>query len=126
MSGTALLYQPGAKEPEITALTAPPQLEYLQAAVGGFIEMAPGFNSIEHAGAVVPCVVFANEEGKLQRLEVNVPATMLWDLALRRLVDDDGKPLYRNGLLMPNGNPSDVLCGPILVLIGEPAFLDAL
>jgi hypothetical protein len=128
MKGTTLIYRPGGAAPEVATHTATPPLEFLQAAVGGWIEAVPDFASIEVDGAVFLCVAFCNEEGKLTEppMLLNNRAMILWDRALRRLTDDDGKPVYPNGLLRPNGNPTDVLVGPIIVVTGDAEFMRSL
>lgn len=84
------------------ALTSPPTLADLQAAVGGFIEAVPYFDRFEGAA----CVAFCNEEGKLDFLPVNVWATRYWANAM-------------------GGNPGDVLVGPVCVVCGDAEFLAA-
>lgn len=50
------------------------QLEILQKAVGGYIEVVPYFT--RYSGRV--CTCYCNEEGKLDRLAPNAAATALW------------------------------------------------
>lgn len=60
--------------PKITVMEAEPTLHEMQVAVGGYIEVIPGFTRYNGK----KCAAICNEEGKLKRLEVNVPATELW------------------------------------------------
>ena len=101
-----------------TPLTAPPDLQTMQNAVGGYIEQVPLFLSIERDGAVHECNVFCNEEGKLHHLPLNEAATLLWDLAIRRS--------GRVSLFNAGGKPADVLVGDIIVLYGDNAFMKSL
>jgi len=126
MKGTTLIYRPGEAAPEAQTHTESPSLEFLQAVVGGYIEAVPDWGTIEIDGKVFPCVVYCNEEGKLtEGMLVNHRATILWDQALRRVVHD-GKPAYPNGLLRADGNPIDMLLGPIIVVTGDPEFMRSL
>jgi hypothetical protein len=126
MRGTALVYRPGSPLPEVTEFTESPEMEFLRACVQGWLELVPSFDSIEYGDKVRRCVVFCNEEGKLDRLAFNQHATLLWDRAMRRALDDDSRPLYPNGLRAPNGGLADVLVGPVLVLVGDQQFIDSL
>lgn len=60
------------------------QLEVLQKAVGGSIELIGGFNRFNGRA----CQAYCNEEGKLDGLAPNLKATALWALCLRRLPGD--------------------------------------
>jgi hypothetical protein len=42
-----------------------PSLDFLQQAVGGYIEAVPGFDTIQQGDKVIPCVAFCGEQGKL-------------------------------------------------------------
>ena len=78
----------------------------LQKAVGGgYIETIPYFETYEGQA----CVAFCNEEGKLNDLAFNLPATVLWHKVLR------SDQRYR-----------DQLVGPIAILTGDSEFLLAL
>lgn len=113
MKGTALIYRPGKKvHPEVVEFSQQPTLEFLQGAVGGYIELVPHFDKIVHDGAEHRCRVLCNEHGKIgaDPLPLNYVATDLWNKAL-------GGRLYQNGLAL------DVLVGPIVVLIGDEAFM---
>jgi hypothetical protein len=115
MKGTVLIYQPGKEEPEISEVTKSPTLEFLQGAVGGFIEAVPLFNTIEYKDERRRCVVYCNEEGKLKGLPYNSRATFLWNEALPP-----------PGLIDKGGAMADVLVGPIVVLLGDAAFMQSL
>jgi hypothetical protein len=100
--------------------TARTPLEYLQEAVGGYIELVPNFTTVrlddDHADPV-PCIVFCDEEGKLNRKPINVEATRMWDMALRRL------PSHPNGLTGPDNYLTDYLVGDIVIITGDAKFL---
>lgn len=53
---------------------APPTLEWLQEAVGGYIERVPGVNRVRDR----PSTLLCNEEGRLLGLPFNAVATELW------------------------------------------------
>ena len=74
-----------------------PQVPELQALVGGYIEAVPQW--VDYIGT--PCVVYCNEEGKLDELPVNIRATALWWKARGRPADD-------------------VLVGDIVLVVGLP------
>lgn len=71
MQGTLTIITTGGVKTE-TALTLSPDLETLQKAVGGFIEVVPvrSWNN-------KPAVIFCNEEGKNLGLPVNPHAPLL-------------------------------------------------
>lgn len=114
MNGTALIFRPGHSEPLVETLTDEVPLGWLQKRVDGYIEIVPGFDHVEHAGAIRRCVAFCNEEGKLKRMPFNRIATEYWDQALP------------DGLRRPSGELVDALVGPIVVLFGDDEFMDAL
>jgi hypothetical protein len=105
MQGTMLVISPDG-EVKRTALTAEPELETLQDAVGGWLEQVPYFLTMETLDGLQPCIAFCNEEGKLSRpkpLPVNELATAHWAAAQTRAgVDLD-----------------DVLVGNIVVIYGD-------
>jgi len=72
----------------------PPTLENLQALVGGYIEVIPGFTKFNGQ----PCIVLGDEEGKLKHKPTNNRATIEWARCL-------------------NGS-GDYLVGDIVVLTG--------
>lgn len=99
MPGKAHFYRPD-KPVEVEDLTTTPKLEYLQKAVGGYIEAIPGFTKLNGE----PCVAFCDEEGKLKGKPYNAAATQLWTQCFKGPIDD-------------------VLVGDILVLTGDKAFM---
>lgn len=121
MEGTALIYRP-EQAPELTKFANAPPLAFLQEAVGGYIEHVPLFDTIEIDEKVVACRVYCNEEGKLNRLPTNRIATMLWNAALMRLRDDNGKVVYPTGLFTQKGI-TDRLVGTVIVLYGDDEFM---
>lgn len=80
-----------------------PGLDFMQAAVGGYIEQVPLFTHVEVNGQRVRCDAFCNEEGKLHGLPLNSVATRMWQSQVSR-------PL------------GDVLVGDILLVIGDAHF----
>lgn len=111
MRGTALIFRPGKSEPEIVRFTQAPGLDFLQAAVGGYIEVVPHFDNIRHGEVVERCVAFCNEHGKLNRLPVNRAATEAWERAVP------------TGLRGPLGYWLDFLVGDVVVLFGDREFM---
>jgi hypothetical protein len=101
-----------------TPIDGPPTLDRLRVGLGARdIELVPGFDTIEHAGRIMPCVAFCEEEAKLKRLLINKDATIV------------GRGLARAGypgLLKPGGQISDMLCGQVAVVFGDPEFMAAL
>ena len=88
-----------------------PELNELQSHIGGgYLELVPGFRSIAHYDMIMDCIVYADEDGKRKKLEINSIATILWDIALRR---------NGTGLLRPDGRAVDWLVGPVVVLFGD-------
>lgn len=82
-------------------LAAIPPLDELQRRVGGgLIQVVPRWDRYGDES----CIVLCNEEGKLRGMPVNVEATDCWHRALGRQVDD-------------------YLVGPIVLLVGDDAFL---
>lgn len=103
--------------PQVREFDRAVQLEELQAAVGGYIELVPGFATIGYGGVVMNCAAFCNEDGKLDHLPINESATDAWERALVRL----------GGTLRDEtGRPLDVLVGPIAVLFGDREFMSKL
>jgi Domain of unknown function (DUF3846) len=93
-------------------LTKPPELRELQMGVSspvandggiGFIEAIPNFDMYDGQR----CRAFCNEEGKLNCLPLNVAATSAWCQSVGSAV-------------------GDVLVGPIVILIGDEEFMEAL
>ena len=84
------------------------ELEDLSKAVGGYIEIVPRFTSFSWHGSAERCVAFCNEEGKLNGLELNQVATLLWHSALGRR------------------SVNDVLVGPVAIVFGDTSFMEEL
>jgi hypothetical protein len=61
-----------------------PGLPELQKIVGGYIEVVPHWDT--HLDR--ECVVYCNEEGKLNELPINMRATVAWYQAIGGRVDD--------------------------------------
>jgi hypothetical protein len=104
MKGTMLSYQPGENMPIVMELTEPPAAELIHHAVGGGMKLVPHFDVIRWNGELRSCVVFCNEEGKLQQLPVNIYATMLWWMSCET-------------------KPDDVLVGSVAVIFGDEEFM---
>jgi len=105
IEGEAYIYKTDGTV-EYRKYTAAPSLKGLQEAVGGYLETVPYFST--HKG--MKCVAFCNEEGKLNKLPLNITATKLWY----------GEMGTRYHLI------SDVLVGDVIVLMGNRAFMEAL
>lgn len=101
MHATITIIQPDGTI-SLDTVDAVPPLEFFQKAVGGSIEVVPGFTRREGN----PCVAFCNEEGKWEKLPVNPLATTIW-LAACPLVQD-------------------VLVGPVVIVEGDEEFMRAL
>jgi hypothetical protein len=89
MNGKTMIFNPRSTDPEVTIFEAStPGLEFLQRAVGGYIQHVPDFDWFEDgpgSGKWVPCVVYCDEEGKFKDgAEVNFLGVMLWDKSIRR------------------------------------------
>lgn len=111
MKGTLIIYYPGdPPERKITEYPAPIPLPDLQAAVGGYIEIVPHFDTIELAGKLHRCVVFCDEDGKRKRLPRNHHADRLWSEALITAGKADSPA-------------PDFLVGPIAVVTGDDEFM---
>lgn len=87
-------------------LSAAPELEELQEAVEGYIELVPFFTVFRKE----ECVAFCNEQGKLEGLGFNESATELWAEAMKF----QGFPL------------NDVIMGPIVIITGDDELMGAL
>jgi hypothetical protein len=81
----------------------PIPLEDLQNAVGGYIQIVPGFDKYKGKR----CVAFINEEGKLDGLPYNEFATTMW-----------------MGLV--GSLSGDYIVGSIAIVTGDKAFMRAL
>jgi hypothetical protein len=124
MKGRMYVIRPN-ESTDVTGWHEPPNLKVLQQAVGGYIETVPWLTTVwaGEDGKFVSCIAYCNEEGKLERLPYNAQATLVWDRALRRMEDSEGKPVYPNGLTGKDGMPTDVLVGPIAILVGDAEFM---
>jgi hypothetical protein len=94
----------------VTELTAPPDYETINEAVGGYIEIVPGFNRFGNC----ECVAFCNEEGKLERMNeegklesmfLNIIAQALWERSVGFKINDD------------------YLVGPVAIIVGDEELL---
>lgn len=92
-------------EYKITRLSSAPDIDQLQAAVRGHIEVVPFFNKFMG----YRCVAFCNEEGKLKNLPVNTKAQGLWASALDRAFIKE-----------------DTLVGDVVIISGDDELLEAL
>jgi hypothetical protein len=110
-----VILRPGDTEPEIKEFARAPTADELQTAVGGYIELIPGFISLAFGGTVLNCVAFGDEHGKLDHKPINQGATMAWERALRRR----GMSLYDD----KENKPKDWLVGTIAVLFGDREFM---
>ena len=115
MRGSMIIFHPSKHEPELREFDRPLKLEEMQAAVGGYIELVPGFRTIAFSGVVLDCVALANEYGKINKLPLNEAATLAWGHACRR---SGWGELYQ-----PDGIPRDWLVGDIAVVFGDREFM---
>jgi hypothetical protein len=90
-------------------------LARIHAALGGYLELIPYFDSYKREdGTVVRCVAFCNEDGKRLQLPLNIAATALWQGALERTPKRLAGPLR------------DRLVGNVVVLFGDREFMESL
>jgi hypothetical protein len=115
MQGTLHLIpaDPGTPH-QLTKFDRPVSLLELQATVGGFVETIPHFNSIQRNGDHVRCVAYRGTDARAEELSPNHWANLLWILSLRRI----------HGAEHPH--QEDILCGPILIVTGDPQFMESL
>jgi hypothetical protein len=92
-----LLILPYDRKPRLYRAAVHPSLGRIRWVVGGFIEHVPLWDTIDGR----PCIVYCNEEGKINNLPVNIIATDMWWRAARR-------------------NMNDVLCGHVICIIDLP------
>ena len=119
MKGAMIVYETDGNM-TVRPLTAAPDLDTLQKAVGGgSIEVIPFWNDIDLGDKRFACVAFCNEEGKVSNppLPFNRRATQLWEKSLKR------KELTLDN---PAGGRDDYLVGPICVIYGDNALLESL
>jgi hypothetical protein len=81
-------------------------------AVGGHLETVPYFTRITYKGRLHSCVAFCNEEGKLEGLPVNRPATALWL-----------KQLPPGSEMAPFSVAGDVLVGDVAIVFGDARLM---
>jgi hypothetical protein len=113
MRGKLLVFEPYAPTPRVYEYHDKPiKLQDLNAAVGGYIEVVPYFDSLPVDGGRVPCRAFCNEHGKLN-------GGSPWN--------DVANALWRDALAYQNLGPiDDYLVGSIAVVVGDEAFMEAL
>lgn len=111
---------PASGHIEIREVDAPPSLDELQAVVGGDIQEVPQFSiyAPPGAGQWQEAIAYCNEEGKGLGLPINRKATSAWNDAL---INGHGYSLFG-----PDGNLLDILVGDVVVLTGDPEFLESL
>jgi hypothetical protein len=122
MKGRITLIAPDAPEPQITEYSSEIPLGDLQRLVGGNIEIVPYWTTVPRwitdyasdSGARMPCCVFCNEEGKLNQMPRNDPATALWLEAIAADFRHRGTP------------QGDYLVGPVAIVTGDTEFMEAL
>ena len=103
MNGTTVIIRPSG-EIDRHVWHAPVSLQHLKEGVGGgYIEIIPYFTRFEGER----CIAFCNELGKQQGMPVNMAANTLWKLQVGA------------------GYP-DHLVGPIVIVFGDAAFMEAL
>jgi len=118
LRGTMITIRPDAGIPvEVKGFARGPTLAELRTAVGGKLELVPGFVTIIYGGVVMDCKALCNEHGKLDGLPINNMATLVWERALRRT---------GAGLLGEHDKLRDWLVGPVVVLFGDKDFMEAL
>jgi hypothetical protein len=115
MRGTLLILQAGGRR-TVREIGDVLDLAVLKKAIdGGFLEVVPGFDSIEQDGKKHRCVAFCDEDGKRKQLPLNAKATMLWHRALPP-----------PGLLTGSGVVIDTLVGDIAVVWGDDEWMEKL
>jgi hypothetical protein len=112
MNGKMYVFTPGDDQPKMIEIVGPPTLDWLKRHLdGGYLESVPGFDWFVEPGTEVSvrCVAFCDEDGKGKGLPLNVEATTHW-------FESMGTNLYH----------LDYLVGPVLVVVGDDEFMDAL
>jgi hypothetical protein len=84
----------------------------IQEALHGYMEIVPYWDVYNN----VECIVFCNTDGKNIGMPRNNTATALWDKAL----------VAKNLTRFRDGVEVDHLVGPIVIVIGDDAFMRAL
>lgn len=93
-------------------------LEKIRRIIEDDIEQVPGLITIKFAGRLERCVALIGENGKYRNLPVNRRATLLWETALMRAAAQN--------TLRRLGDWQDFIVGPMVVLIGDEEFMEAL
>ena len=109
MRGKLIIFDANKPVPRIVEYDHEPiKLNELNSAVGGYIEVVPYFDTLLLDGKRQRCVVFCNEQGKLEGLPMNPLAQALWHdaLAYQRM-----------------GQIDDYLVGSIAIAVGDEQFL---
>ena len=88
-------------------------LEELQAIVGGLVEHVPFFDEVDFGNGFERCIVYCNEDDKLNNSPLNKEASALWSTAYERYFDFSGR-LH------------DQLYGDVAILTGSRKELDEL
>jgi hypothetical protein len=112
MKGTMYVFKPGDDQPKVIEIVGPATLDWLKRHLdGGFLEAVPGFNWFGEPGKHenTRCVAFCDEEGKNKGLPYNEEATVRWCDAIGMNITE-----------------IDHLVGPVIVLVGDDEFLDAI
>lgn len=133
MKGRMLVYTPFgslSEPPEITELSARPMYKELDELVDGFVEQVPWFVSIEIDGKLERCVALWTKHNRSGMNVVNHRATLLWEAALQRLgpglSQTKGPPAGWGFSGMDDEHQPRLLYGTVVVLTGDPEFVDLL
>ena len=111
MKGMLLTCPTNMRVLDETPLDAPPTLEQLRAAIGGgYIELVPYWQTINHRRETHRCVAFCDEHGKGNGLPLNGYATVLWRFAQTAV-----------GVKL-----SDYLVGPVIIIYGDDELMEAM
>jgi hypothetical protein len=145
MIGTMLTFHPHQSQPVVAQLTAPPSLKTVEGILGGPISISGvGYlSNIEHQGKVHACVAFRNEEGGYG-LEVAFGSEVGYHnhYGVDRYVDEFrahcGLDINRTATILLRkewrdssgpcdmGYPDATLFGRVVVLFGDPDFMQAM
>lgn len=100
----------------VIMLTHPVTFGDLIQYLGGHFELIPGFDSVEQEGGIYPCLAFRNSDPppKNYGLKENQWAYALWRQAYARRFGPDYP------------EPGDTLFGPVVIVSGDPDFLNFL
>lgn len=103
--GHLLVYKPedGHRPVVYRLMSGPPDHIRIHGLVGGFFKDIPDFDTIDFHGYLHECAAFCNDRGKLDNLQANLWATLMWNMARRR-----------RGDYAPNCN---YLAGPVVIVI---------